>query len=749
MKCICCFITFAVCAAAQITFPSLNKSPWLGQELLTRVAATSVNVNVAFDRDMQVYAEYGTAPGAYTSKTSTQTASANVPLNFSLTNLKPNTRYYYRVQYAPAGSAAFTDRPEHSFATQPPRGTPFTFLIQADPHMDNNSSTSVYQLTMANELAEKADFLIDLGDTMLTDKLDSKGVPGGGNGQPTAAGVLDRTQMHRSYYDLATHSLPLFVALGNHEGEWGSKLNGTPNNFALWDDVFRTNYFSPPAPDEFFSGDTQSYDGNGAPCVPGTLVTCGLGQRRSYYSWEWGDALFVVLDPFWNQTTANSPNQAGSGQDCCRSGDWSLTLGTAQYNWLKQTLEKSTAPYKFVFAHNLVGGINPMANGQAQGPMRGGVEVAKYLEWGGYNLDGSYGFNTYRPNMAMPIHQLLLTNHVTAFFHGHDHLYAYQTLDGIAYQEVPQPSASNGNLGNRASDYGYVQGTLLGGRGYLRVQVSPSGAKVQYIETWLPSEEKGAQKNGMVADTYTLMPYSASALPAISRVANAAGAISTIAPNSWVEIDGSNLAPATSTRSWKANDFVNNQMPTQLDGVSVSVNGKAAYVSYVSPKQINILTPPDAMTGPVTVRVAVNGSASASFTAQAQAVAPAFFTLGTSPYVAGMHADYSYLGPSTLYPGYTAPAKPGETILVYANGFGATTKSITAGSPNQSGTLARMPDVQIGGVPATVQFAGLVSPGLYQLNVVVPANVPDGDQFITATYSGATTQTGALVAVHR
>jgi uncharacterized protein (TIGR03437 family) len=380
--------------------------------------------------------------------------------------------------------------------------------------------------------------------------------------------------------------------------------------------------------------------------------------------------------------------------------------------------------------------------------MRGGVEAARYLEWGGYNLDGSYGFNTYRPNMAMPIHQLLVANHVTAFFHGHDHLYAYQTLDGIAYHEVPQPSATNGNLGNRAADYGYVQGTLLGGRGYLRVQVSPANTTVQYIETWLPSEEKGAQKNGMVADTYTLMPYSAGVLPAISRVANAAGAVAAIAPNSWVEIDGSNLAPAASMRSWKASDFVNNQMPTQLDGVSVSVNGKAAYVAYVSPKQINILTPPDPMTGPVTVRVTVNGVASASFTAQAQALAPAFFTFNGTNYVTATHADYAPVGPATLYPGSTTPAKPGETILLYANGFGATARGITAGSPNQSGDLPQMPVVHIGGVPATLQFAGLVSPGLFQFNVVVP-QAPDGDQVITAAYNGFTTQTGAVLTVRQ
>ena len=103
----------------------------------------------------------------------------------------------------------------------------------------------------------------------------------------------------------------------------------------------------------------------------------------------------------------------------------------------QSTLAASTAKYKFVFSHNLVGGWN--YNGA--GAMRGGIEAARYSEWGGYNLDGTYGFTKYRPSMAMPLHQLLLKYNVTAFFHGHDHLYAHQQLDGIHYQEVPQPSA--------------------------------------------------------------------------------------------------------------------------------------------------------------------------------------------------------------------------------------------------------------------------------------------------------------------
>jgi uncharacterized protein (TIGR03437 family) len=76
-----------------------------------------------------------------------------------------------------------------------------------------------------------------------------------------------------------------------------------------------------------------------------------------------------------------------------------------------------------------------------------------------------------------------------------------------------------------------------------------------------------------------------------------------IAPNMFVEVKGLRLAKVGDSRQWQASDFVNNQMPTKLDGVSVTVNGKSAWVCYISPTQVNIVTPPDAMQGTVMVQV--------------------------------------------------------------------------------------------------------------------------------------------------
>ena len=235
-------------------------------------------------------------------------------------------------------------------------------------------------------------------------------------------------------------------------------------------------------------------------------------------------------------------------------------------------------------------------------------------------------------------------------------------------------------------------------------------------------------------------------VPAISLVANAEGESATIAPNTWVEIKGSNLAP--DSRSWTNADFSGNTMPVQLDKVSATVNGKAAYVYYISPGQVNILTPPDAMTGSVPVVLTSNGSVSTAFSAQAQAVSPSFFVFNGGPYVAAVHLDGSLIGPAALYAGLTTPAKPGETIVLFANGFGQTSPPVASGSVVQSGTLSPLPVIQIGGVNATVQFAGLVASGEFQFNVVVPSSLADGDQFITTTYGGGSTQSGTMLTVH-
>ena len=190
-------------------------------------------------------------------------------------------------------------------------------------------------------------------------------------------------------------------------------------------------------------------------------------------------------------------------------------------------------------------------------------------------------------------------------------------------------------------------------------------------------------------------------------------------------------------------------MPTELDGISVVVNGKPAYVYYISPTQVNILTPPDLVEGQAQLQLTNNGTASSPIGVPVQTLSPPFFVFGGGPYVAATHADGSLLGPVDLFPGSSTPARLGETIVLYANGFGLTDVPVSPGSVAQSGKLSPLPLVTIGGTSVSVSFAGLVAPGQYQFNVQVPASLSDGDQPITVTYKGLATQTGVVITIKR
>ncbi len=212
-------------------------------------------------------------------------------------------------------------------------------------------------------------------------------------------------------------------------------------------------------------------------------------MRDGYYAWTWGDAQFIVLDTFWYTASKPKPDDPNN--------NWGWTLGREQYDWLKSTLENSDAIYKFIFTHHLIGGDKDS---------RGGVEVAPFFEWGGNNSDGSYVFDEYRPGWGAPIHQMLVENGVSAVFHGHDHVFVKQDLDGIVYQELPQPSNAEYDKTSLATDYGYVNGDVFGSSGHLRVSVSSEQVTVDYVRAYLPQDEKPNQQNGQVDYTYTITP---------------------------------------------------------------------------------------------------------------------------------------------------------------------------------------------------------------------------------------------------
>jgi len=241
------------------------------------------------------------------------------------------------------------------------------------------------------------------------------------------------------------------------------------------------------------------------------------------------------------------------------------------------------------------------------------------------------------------------------------------------------------------------------------------------------------------------------AMPIITAV-NTAGGFPDIAQNSWTEIKGVNLAPAGvgAGITWSnAPELAAGMMPTQLGGVSATVNGKPAYIYYVSATQINALTPLDDTLGPVSIVVTSGTNSSPPSTATLRAAAPSFLLLGSTQYDAAEHIDFTLLGPVAISaPGYSfTPAQKGETVSLFATGFGLPVTPLIAGSSSQSGALPSLPTVQIGGAPASVGFAGVINPGLYQLNVTVPATAASGDNSLTVSYGGLTSVLGILIAI--
>lgn len=217
------------------------------------------------------------------------------------------------------------------------------------------------------------------------------------------------------------------------------------------------------------------------------------------------------------------------------------------------------------------------------------------------------------------------------------------------------------------------------------------------------------------------------------------GGFTTASPGSYIEIYGTGLAGTT--REWGARDFIGGNAPRALDGVSVTVNGQAAYVYYVSEGQVNVQLPGNVPTGaPASVVVNYRGQTSPPTMLNMKALAPGLlappsFNVGGRQYAGAIHAD------TRAYVTREAPAVAGETLTLYASGMGPVTPvSIPIAGRIAEGLTAVTASVMIdiAGSPVQTLYAGLV-PGLvgvYQFNIVVPAGAPSGDQPLGVIVNG-------------
>lgn len=233
--------------------------------------------------------------------------------------------------------------------------------------------------------------------------------------------------------------------------------------------------------------------------------------------------------------------------------------------------------------------------------------------------------------------------------------------------------------------------------------------------------------------------------PAISAVVNSASFKPGFAPGSWVTITGTNLT--TGERAWRADEIIGGKLPASLDGVSVTINGLPAFPSYISPTQINAQAPSDSSVadGKSVPVIVTSPLGTARADAVASLLAPGMFLL-RSQRVAALNLDGSIVAPVGAFAG-SHPAKPGDFVALYVTGLGPTDPPVSAGRLLQApAPVTNQVSVTVSGKAANVVFAGLVTPGLYQVNIAVP-DVPDGDNLVNLQIGTVPSQNTGLLAI--
>ena len=457
--------------------------------ILGRPTNNSVGLNVLSSQAVSVIVEYGTSKTRYTGKTAELKTDVNLPAVFDIKGLQAGTKIYYRVNYKASADKTYGNGKQYSFTTARKSGSTFSFSVHGDTHPERAGkmfNKDLYAVTLANIAKQQPDFHILVGDDFSIDPLIGKG-------QATKENVEKIYSTHRNWLSTAASSVPLFLVNGNHEQAAAYLLDGTSTNPAVLAGNARLKYFPLPAPDTFYSGDSSTID--------------GVGLARDYYAWTWGDALFVTLDPYWhsknpvdNVAGVDDPSAAKNGGKGNKGGVagggngkttdlWSIGIGDEQYTWLKKTLETSTAKYKFVFAHHVMG------------TGRGAIEVSTNYEWGGADPKGKSTFAQERPNWELPIHDLMVKNKVSIFFQGHDHIFCTQERDGLIYQAMPNPADDTFSMFNEDA---YQSGVKAANSGHVRVTVSPAQAKVEYFLSARSIDS--SRKNMSLAHSYIVKP---------------------------------------------------------------------------------------------------------------------------------------------------------------------------------------------------------------------------------------------------
>jgi hypothetical protein len=351
-------------------------------------------------------------------------------LEMKLSGLVPSTKYYYRTLLRFEGDPWSLPGDIHSFQTRRSIGETFRFAIWADPHLKTQANHWLEWDVLTGRVAnEPVDFIMDMGDTWYSCDGHgtpwTKGLPGlystvmrpVRNGYSGYRGISD-VCADRAYY----------LARGNHEGI--SNYDKQPTR-----KILRTllKLFVP-------NPDGTTYPQGGS---------MDTDYNQGYFAFEWGDALFVVMDVIKykdNKKVEHSPAR--------------FHIGEAQLLWLTSVLQSSTQRWKFIFMHHLFGGGNRYG--------RGGADFAfDYEQSQIQTLAEQYGAH---------------------IFHAHDHVLAKEWANGVLYYCCGLAWGAQFDYKKYAPLYpdGYTSTSCNSippaceNNGYMVVEVSPTQVKIQY-----------------------------------------------------------------------------------------------------------------------------------------------------------------------------------------------------------------------------------------------------------------------------
>jgi hypothetical protein len=415
-------LALAACTVTGPIMPSDTALPerestrgcFLAPEWLSNPTPDGLTISVIPAQATDLYVEYGPPEQDLASRTPTITVGPEQLAAIRLSGLPPDTEYAYRVRHrASSGKdtegTPFLARDTHRFRTlRSPGPATFSFGFATDSHAYGQWARATcagrtrwlrtLEHTLENIARDDLDFLILGGDEVIN--LGSKapfcqvdGEDAGGIEAMTGRHAELRYRVFRRVFSKVAHSVPVFLTLGNHEGELGFCIPGSAC--------------------ERHGSLTETYEQARLAALPNPATVYPGGENGNYFAFASGSALFVILDVMrYTNVVPRSPE------------DW--TLGKEQMHWLEETLLQSRHRWKLVFAHHLVGGM-PLRPNYSYG--RGGIRST---------VDGKPS-SPFLGEQRL-IHELMKRAGAQFFIYGHDHLFAFAAKedalgrpDGVFY----------------------------------------------------------------------------------------------------------------------------------------------------------------------------------------------------------------------------------------------------------------------------------------------------------------------------